>query len=65
VKDEYVFPQTPAEDENFNRTGGLTKRELLIFMCFTTGRAASYQEAIEYADGLLDMLEETDYRVKP
>ncbi len=26
---EYVFPQTPAKDKNFNRTGGLTKREYI------------------------------------
>jgi hypothetical protein len=27
LSSEYVYPQTPAKDENFNRTGGLTKRE--------------------------------------
>ena len=25
---KFVFPQTPATDENFNRTGGLTFRDL-------------------------------------
>jgi len=29
---EYVFPQTPAKDENFNRTGGLTKLELAMIL---------------------------------
>jgi hypothetical protein len=59
MKDEHVFPQTPAEDENFNRTGGLTKRELFAAMFM----AASYDEgfvplwAVMKADELLEALE--------
>jgi hypothetical protein len=30
---KFTFPQTPATDENFNRTGGLTFRELAAIEC--------------------------------
>jgi hypothetical protein len=29
---KHCFPQTPAKDENFNRTGGLTKLELAMIL---------------------------------
>ena len=44
MKDEPVFPQTLAEDENFRRVGGLTKREYIATQIFAA-TLASFSEA--------------------
>jgi hypothetical protein len=56
--EEYVFPQTPAEDPNFCRTGGLTKRELFAAMIFAadTEQLLRAEDAVEAADLLLQHL---------
>jgi len=63
VSDEFVFPQTISGDANFNREGGLTKRELFALVIFAGAPhafdtpASSYAQAARKADLLLAELE--------
>lgn len=58
TKDEPVFPQTVAKDENFNRVGGLTKRELAaIFVLansYINGDEGNVSKAVAFAFKIAD-----------
>lgn len=57
-RDEYVFPQTVTDDEKFNRTGGLTKRELAaIFVLansYINGEEGNVEKAVAFALKIAD-----------
>jgi hypothetical protein len=68
LSSEYVYPQTPAKDENFNRTGGLTKREHFAGLAMqgllsnlrnaqTTTSELCATASVEAADALIAELE--------
>lgn len=56
-QDAPVFPQTETKNKNFNRVGGLTKRELFAAIMFSGTSLVDPALAVKWADDLLKELE--------
>jgi hypothetical protein len=65
---QYVFPQTLSPDQNFNRMGGLTKRELFAIICLliafpdSTGITDASQQAWAMADAFIEAGKDLPYK---